>query len=348
MATKQLKATATNAQVLNYVRDNSSLEYQSRIGAAQEANGVVQLKSIMSYAPTANEFVNQLVNLIGLIQIETGSFTNPFEPFKGGMLEYGDTIEHVFNNLLTKIEYDPAVGTGTLDTNPGEIVFGQAPPPTNVAFNKINRQHMYKVTVNEDMIRRAMLSDTGLRQLVDDIISLPLESDKWDEYLIFKQIFIDGLTNTDYFKVTSVDPTAATGSDARLGAAKMLSEQIRAYTKKLAFRSTLYNPAGVMAVSNPSNLYLATTPEISACLDVNVLAFAFHTSAAEVPARVFEVDSLPAGKLGILFDKSYLVQKDTVSKMKSIESPILTWNYFWHHHGIYSDMPFANAIEFSV
>ena len=82
--------------VLDNLRYSSSQDYQERIPTAVDTNIQTVGNAILSYDPTTNEFINTLINKIGLTLVDMKIAKNKLAIFKKGMLDYGDTIEEIF------------------------------------------------------------------------------------------------------------------------------------------------------------------------------------------------------------------------------------------------------------
>src|SRR5688500_512340 len=103
---KSLKPTS-NEITLDRIRNKASSDYQARIPAATKAGVQATMKALMDYRPMRNEFIDALVNRIGLVVARNNSWSNPLAEFKSGMLSFGDTIEEYHMGLVKARTYDP-------------------------------------------------------------------------------------------------------------------------------------------------------------------------------------------------------------------------------------------------
>src|SRR6478752_5070501 len=94
-----LKPTS-NEITLDRIRKKASPDYQARIPEATKAGVQATMKALMNYRPARNEFIDSLVNRIGLVYAQNVSWANPLSEFKRGMLEFGDTIEEIQMGLI--------------------------------------------------------------------------------------------------------------------------------------------------------------------------------------------------------------------------------------------------------
>lgn len=343
MATKTIKTlNATNAEILNAVRTDASFAYQQRIPAATQGDITNTVNNLLEYRPMMNEFIDALVNRIGDVVIKSKVWTNPLAQFKRGMMQYGETIEELATTLLRAKRYDP--------NKCYDDVFACNPPDVMSNFHSINRQDFYELTINDMLLRRAFLTDYGLQDLVGRIMETPYTSDYWDEYLIMRNLFAEYARIDGFYKVQVPDASAAATRSEKQDDAMAITEAVRSMAGKMRFLSGQYNAAGVPTFTNNDDLVLFATPEFVAMLDVNVIAFAFNASAADFKMRVVEVDDFGIdGCQAILCDRDFFMCADTLIDFESIRNPkSISWNYWLHHHGIYSVSRFVNAVMFTT
>lgn len=343
MAVKTVKTlSATNAQILNAIRTDASFAYQQRIPAATQGDITDTVNNLLEYRPMMNEFIDALVNRIGDVVIKSKVWTNPLAQFKRGMMQYGETIEELATTLLEAKRYDP--------NKCYDDVFKCNPPDVMSNFHSINRQDYYELTVNDMLLRRAFLTDYGLQDLVGRIMETPYTSDYWDEYLIMRNLFAEYARIDGFYKVQVPDAAGATTREEKQDRAMAITEAVRAMAGKMRFLSGQYNAAGAPTFTNPDDLVLFATPEFIAMLDVNVIAFAFNASAANLDVRVVPVDDFGIdGCQAILCDRDFFMCADTLIDFESIRNPkAISWNYWLHHHGIYSVSRFVNAVMFTT
>ena len=343
MPTKTIKTlSATNAQILNAIRTDASFAYQQRIPAATQGDITETVNNLLEYRPMMNEFIDALVNRIGDVVIKSKVWSNPLAQFKRGMMQYGDTIEELATTLLQAKRYDP--------NKCYDDVFKCNPPDVMSNFHSINRQDMYELTINDMLLRRAFLTDYGLQDLVGRVMETPYTSDYWDEYLIMRNLFAEYARIDGFYKVQVPDAASASTRAEKQDNAMAITEAVRSMAGKMRFISGQYNAAGVPTFTNPDELVLFATPDFIAMLDVNVLAFAFNASSADINVRTVPVDDFGIdGCHAILCDREFFMCADTLIDFESIRNPkAISWNYWLHHHGIYSVSRFVNAVMFTT
>lgn len=333
----------TNVQLLDAIRADASSDYQRRIPAATQAGVQATVKALTAFRPSYNEFLDALVNRIGTVIARNISWDNPLAKFKRGMLSYGDTIEEIQVGLLKAHVYDPDREALERD------IFGTERPDVQSNFHRVNRQNMYKVTINEPLLQRAFLEPDGLSSFVSQLMTAPSTSDQWDEFLLTVQLFKEYEANGGFYHVHVPDVQVITSSadDAKYALRKM-----RAMADTLKFVSTKYNAAHMPSFAQPDELELFVTPEFNAALDVEALAAAFHIERAEMYGRI---NPIPRDKFdmegcqAILTVRDFFVIADQRLENTSQYNPVtLHNNYFLHHWEVVSASRFVPAVMFTT
>ena len=346
MAVKNVKtldrAKATNAYIMRAMWNDASPQYQQRIPKETQGDISETIAALDSWQPAWNEVADALINRIGDVIFRENVWKNPLAVFKRGMLRYGDSIEEIARGLLQAKRYDP--------NKCYEDVFKCSDVEVWANYHRINRQDRYDLTVRRDMLRRAMVDEYGLVNLVDQIMEAPYTSDEFDEYLIMRNLFAEYYRSFDAYKVQVPDVATATTRAERQDVAATITEMVRATAGRMKFLSGAYNAQGVPTSTKASELVLVVTPEFNAMLDVNVIAYAFNVSATDLPYRVVEVDEIGIdGVQAILCDEAFFVCADNLISFDSIYNPKgLAWNYFLHHWGVYSVSRFVNCVFFTT
>lgn len=332
-----------NVNILNAIRRNATIDYQRRIPAATQANVQDVVRGMLSWSPTRNEFVDALVNRIGMNIYRYNSWTNPLGKFKRGMLEFGDTIEEVNVGLLEAKRYNP--DREYLE----EDLFGQERPDVQSSFHKINRQDFYKLTVNESLLKRAFLADDGLSGFITSLMAAPETSDNYDEFLLMTSLFGEYDKAGGFFYVNTPDVAASGSTETD---AKSFLRSVREYSQKLPFISTHYNAAGMPVAASPDELELFITPEASAAIDVEALAAAFNIEKAAIPSRTTVIPRENFGVVGaqaVLTTRDFFVVADSKLETTSVYNPVgLHSNYFLHHWQTISASRFVPALLFTT
>ena len=339
----RLATDVPNSAILDAVRGEASTDYQRRIPAADIAGVAQTIENLtnVNNRQWFNEFIDVLINRIGMSIYRSNTWTNPLAAFKRGMLTYGNTIEEIQVGLLQAHRYDADVDYGE------GMLFGRERPEVQVNFHTVNRADMYKVTINDALLRRAFLDPTGLSGFINQLMDAPSKSDQWDEFLLAASLFREYESNGGFWHVNVRDVAALNSSEAD---AKDALRKMRAMAGNMQFLSTKYNAAKMPSHAMPDELRLFVTPEYNAAIDVEALAGAFNIERAQVYGKVVE---LPADAIGIdgcqaiLTTDEFFVMADSVFESTTQWNPAnLHNNYFLHHHEVISASRFVPAVMF--
>lgn len=334
---------ADNINILNAIRNDASLDYRKRIPSATKGNIADVADAIFSFRPHKNEFVESLINRIGLVYARNSVWFNPLQEFKRGMLEFGDTIEEIQTGIVKANHYNHQRDYLERD------IFGRADIDIATAFHTVDREDFYKVTVDDNTLRRAFLDPSGLDQLTQQIMSAPTTSDNWDEYLMMASLF---RVMDNKYPMFNINVPDVAKMDSTEDQARSLLRKIRATASNMQFLSTRFNGGKMPVSAHPEDLILFATPEVKSGLDVNALAVLFNVSYADVPTRIVEIrqdDVLMDGVQAFLTTKDFFVIADTSLETTSEFNPVSRQtNFFLHHWEIISASTFAPIIKFST
>ena len=340
--TSVLRTTDT-VGLLNAIRHDASLDYQKRIPIA--TSGAIQetVRTLQSYRPSWNEFVDALINRIGLTVVRSKSWSNPLAEFKMGLLEFGDSIEEVQVGLLRAHTYD------TDRDYMEKTLFGTELPEVQSNFHRVNRRNFYKVSVDEMRLRNAFLTSGGVTNFVTSLMDAPYTSDAYDEFLLTTSLFAEYESNGGFYhvRVPEVSAMESNADDARTALRK-----IRALGDNLRFLSTRYNAAKMPVAAEPEDLILFTTPEFNAAIDVNALAAAFNIDRASLRGRVIPIPRERFGIEGceaILTTRDFFVIADQRFDMTEQYNAVPGMrNYFLHRWQVVSASRFVPAVMFNT
>ena len=280
-----------------------------------------------------NQFVDILVNRIGMTYVRGQQFDNPLAPFKGAKLNYGSTIQEIVPKWIKAHAYEDDVETLLKTHRPDAVQI----------FHSQNRRDQYPITVNADELRTAVTDEYGLNNLVARIMDVPRNSDEYDEYRIILNLLAYYEENYGFHKIKVTEPTDET-------TARALLKQIRAVAGKLRFPSTVYNNVPVPVFAANDELVLMVTPDALASIDVDALAAAFNIDRAEIQMRTVVVDEFPvADAIALLTTRDFFVCNDTLYNTTSFYNPqTLGTTYYLNHWGVYSVTPAVPAVLFTT
>ena len=281
-----------------------------------------------------NQFLDILVNRIGFTYVRQQSYKNPLSVFKGTKLTYGATIQEIAPKWIRAHSYE----------DDSETLLKLHRPEAEVWYHSQNRRDQYPISVNADELRTAFTEETGLNKLIASIMTVPQNSDEYDEFNIMKQLIAEYESRWGFYKehLTSLPTDEATG--------KEFLTKLQTLGGKLQFPSARYSGTNIPVFAKPEELVLITTPEAQAGLNVNTLAGLFNVDLAQVRYRVVLVDEFPIpNAVALLTTEDFFVCSDTLYNTTSFWNPqTLTTNYYLNHWGIYSVSPFVPAILFTT
>lgn len=319
-------------------------------------------EQITSFQPRLNQFVNSMINRVGMVRLHYMLFNNPWSWAKQGKLEMGETIEQIWIGLAEAFPYNPHESESTFAK--------QMPPEVSTAFHSINYREVYKVTVNQQLLKQAFLSLDGLQNFIEDIIGSVYRSAEVDEFMAMKYL-LAVLLLAGKIRVEQINPIDAT-------TASEVVTTVAATTNLFQFPSTNYNMAGVLNTTPIDRLYILESATANAQIKVNSLATAFNIDEVKFMGHVVMYDSLATydwNRMDKIFkaDPNYArFTNDELTLLKSVDliamdqrfmqiydsleqmgEPFINGegmytNYPYHVWKVLSASPFHNCIAFST
>lgn len=337
------KMKTSSVDVVNAVRasmlESGNTEYTDRIPEATRYN-LAQIGEIFKNDDNlANQFLHNIVNRIAFVWVKSRLYKNPLSEFKRGELGFGVSIEEVFVQIAKAHHYNPAIAE--------QKVFAREIPDVKSAFHTLNRQDFYKVTIQNNDLYNAFLSENGVTDMIGRIVDSLYSGDNYDEFLIIVALVAQYIDNNETYDIT----VPALTSEANV---KRFLVKVRSTARMLSFMSTKYNPMGVATYSPMEDLVIIMTPETQAEIDVEALAGAFNMNKAEIENRIVIIDSFgdspkAQSTLAFITDKDFFVLYDKLIKMTEIyNSEGLYWNYCLHHWELMSTSKFSPVVRLTT
>lgn len=357
---KRIANTTLNAStidILNVIRQNASLEYQSSIPTITQEQQIPKVGEVlMGYPALANQFINALVNRIALVRVQSATFNNPYSRLKKGYLNYGETVEEIFTNIARVFVFS--------EEKAESRELKRYLPDVKSAFHAINWRVLYPVTIEEESLRQAFLSLDGVTDLIARIVDTVYTAAEYDEFLLFKYIIIKAVNSGKMY------PVSVNVSDI-----KNAGVAFRGVSNMLTFMSERYNTAGVKNTTPKGRQVLFMDAMFNAQYDVNILAAAFNMDKADFMGRLHLIDdfttfdndrwavirsestglesvtaaelAVMADVLGVFGDEEFFQIYDNLAKFtEKYVAAGLRWNYFYHTWKTVSTSPFANMVVF--
>ena len=349
---------ASTIDIINTIRMNAPQEYQDLVPELTPEQGSLRKvgEVICGYPAFANYFLGSLINRIAAVKVKSATFNNAYAELKKGYLEFGETVEEVFVQIAKAREFSAEKAEAR--------EFKRTLPDVRAAFHTMNWRVQYPVTVQNEDLRQAFLSWSGVEDLIARIVSSLTTANEYDEFLLFKYLLIKAVAHGEMY------PIGVDGSDLHENAAKF-----RGTFNKLPFMSTKYNKAGVTTNTKKEDLAIFMTADYNAQFDVNVLASAFNMDKAEFMGKLYLIDdftsfdndrfdviratcdnleevtsdelALMEGVKAILVDKEWFQCYDNLQTITEVYvSSGLYWNYNLTVWKTISSSPFSNAVVF--
>lgn len=327
-----------NARIINFVRDNAGLDYQNRVPVATQSNLSDTLKAIQSYEPNWNTFVNVLLDQCCLPLYRRNSWTNDLAKFKTARIRNGSWVQEVGFGLIQAHSYDKSA------TN----VFGLREPEVATYFHRQNRKDKYAISVDEEGLAQAFVTDGELSSFVSGILTAVQNSDNVDEYLIMRELFAHYQNEYGFYNYQI--PNLSTSSDLKSDTQKItqILKEVAGYMK-YPTQNAKYNKAGLPYVG--TELVFITTPYFLSRNDVYNLASAFNVEYGRFVGDILqEVDEIPIdGCQALLVDRDWFVCTDTRIRQSAVyNDDNMVTNHFLHHWGVYSTSLLAPCAMLSL
>lgn len=348
---------ASTIDILNTIRANASYEYQNLVPEISDVKEIPKVGEVLyGYPALANQFINALVNRIALVSVKSATFNNAYAELKKGYLEFGETVEEVFVNIAKAREFSAEKAE--------QREHKRTIPDVRTAFHTMNWRVQYPVTIQDEDLRTAFLSATGVQDLIAKIIDAVYTGAEYDEYLLFKYLMIKAIAHG---KMYPKSIGSGTMTDAAVA--------FRSMSNQLTFMSSKYNASGVTTTTPKKDQHIFMDSTYNAQYDVNVLAGAFNMDKADFIGKLKLIDDwttfdndrfseimensdmieeVTAEELALMSDvKAVLVDSEWFqvydNQNKFTEKYVASgmyWNYFYNVWKTVSSSPFSNAIVF--
>lgn len=357
---KKVNVTNLNAStmdIINTIRANASYEYQQLVPKVTKETDIPRVGEVLyGYPALANQFINSLINRIAMVRVKSAVFNNAYAELKKGYLEFGETVEEVFVNIVKAREFSAEKAESR--------ELKRSLPDVRTAMHCMNWRVQYPVTIQDEDLRQAFLTMDGVQDLIAKIVNAVYTAAEYDEYLLFKYLIIKAVSHGKMYPV-SFDPADI----------KNAAVAFRGASNMLTFMSSKYNASGVTTSTSKADQYIFMDATYNAKYDVEVLSAAFNMDKAEYAGKLKLIDdfttfdnarfdeiransdmleevtqeelTLMAKVKGVLIDSEWFQVYDNQNKFteKYVASGEY-WNYFYNVWKTVSSSPFSNAIVF--
>ena len=329
--------------VLNTIRDAASDYYRSMVPVATETNLSDVGNPILTYSILKNEFLDLLVNKIALPIVNARSFRSPLAFLKRQGSPLSTDEEEIGVNPAIAKQYD-AKSTDLL---------AQTTPDVKVAYHRMNRQERYDCTIQFAVLRGGFQSWGGFDRLTEEIVQSLYNGNYIDEFIQTKRLLGAGVVDGSMATVEVAMPVDT-------ATAKAFAKKARTLYNNFSSPNTVYNAwsrlggagAAYTSWSNKGDIYFFIRNDISAELDIEVLASAFNIDKADLLGRIVYVPDFgdiegAENIYAIMCDKKYPVIIDKLFMAEEFRNGSnLSVNYYLHVWQTYSTSPLQNAVAF--
>lgn len=362
--TKAVNPAADAVKLVNAVRSAMSADYRNAVDIATDFGDVKAIGQIvMAYPGFQNEFLDTVVNKVASTYAMSKLYSNPLKIFMKGELALGETVELVFNDIISARQYD-------IDKAENEV-FKRGDANALASYAAINSRTFYKCVVEPNQLAHAFISETGFYALIENITAQLVNSMEQDQFMAMKYLVGLHVLN-GHFKPVEIPSVSKTNMAD-------IATTIKAVSNAVEFPSTgkNYNYAGVHTFALKGDQYLISNADFDATMDVNLLASAFNMDKAEFMGHrvmvddfgaieVERLDAMFAGVPGyttptseqlaaisaipaILIDRDwfFILTQNLQNGVDSLQNPEGMYRNYWRHVWMsYSANPFAIAVVF--
>lgn len=348
---------ASTIDIINTIRANASAEYQSLVPEVTTAHDIPAVGEVLvGYPAMANQFLSALINRIAAVRIKSATFNNAYSMLKKGYLEFGETVTEYFVQIAKAREFSAEKAE--------QRELKRTLPDVRAAFHIMNYRVQYPITIQDQDLRQAFTSESGVQDLIARIVDSIYTAAEYDEFLLFKYLLIKAISHGKMY------PVAFDATDMKDGAVKF-----RGTSNGLTFMSKKYNASGVTTATPKGDQAIFMDSNFNAKFDVDVLSAAFNMEKADFMGRLLLIDDfttfdnerfdeiransdmieeVTAAELALMADvKAVLVDTEwfqvydnnTMFTEKYVASGMY-WNYFYNVWKTVSSSPFSNAVVF--
>lgn len=347
---------ASTLDIINTIRANASAEYQDLVPEITKASEIPKVGEVLyGYPALANQFLSSLINRIALVKVKSAVFNNAYAELKKGYLEFGEAVEEVFVNIAKAREFSAEKAASR--------EFKRTIPDVKTAFHWMNWRVQYPITIQQEDLKRAFTNANGVQDMIAKIIDSIYTAAEYDEYLLFKYMFIKAFNQGKMHVVEGISTT------------NVAAKAFRGMSNRLTFMSNNFNSAGVTTSTPKSDQYIFMDSLFNAEYDVDELAAAFNMEKADFMGKLMLIDDFTtfdnerfaeiransdmievvtdeeltnmAGIKAILVDKEWFQFYDNLSQFTDVfVSSGLYWNYNYHVWKTVSYSPFSNVVAF--
>ena len=237
-----------------------------------------------TFSATANQFIESIVNKIVYQKVDKMEFTNPFKQFEGYAVKYGDTIENIFTELPEGYTFDKDA------TDP----FTKFVPSVKVLYATINFEMQYCVTIQDSLLRRAVINEYGLMNLIEYFLNTLGDRKAIDEY----QATVYMLNNADIY-AGGFESLPVYEASTDVEKYKIVTQKIIDVATDFALPCKDNNKLNVLTATKKSDVVLVIKQELLNHINLDYLAGVFNLAKVDLVKNIIPVRSFKVIKPGM-------------------------------------------------
>lgn len=331
---------------------DDSLTWANRIPEASVENfekiGIVMLDP--SGGQLMNEWLNSMLNRIGLTLFRAPRTRNKLARFFSGSMEWGEFIQETAVNIPKAKTY---LGGKTIaDLEPCEPnPYCKEITESVTHYHARNRKEFYKRTIWPNQLKPAFTGDGGFNTLIDIIISSLYDANAADTYIWTKRVFHEYITQSVVpLKAAQVVQIAPVTDDVT---ARNFIRALKLAALRLGDNTQAYNPSGIVQYTDPADMVLFVKRDMLPTIQVDTLTGAFHEEyLTDALTGMIVLDDFgdPASPIvAALVDKDFFMIYQNMQEFTTLYNPEgLYWNYWLHIWETYAASFMKNAIFFTT
>ena len=334
------------AKVFNTARSTMNNVYLNDLPVATNEN-IQTISNILfndSYKPMLNDFVQNLINRIGLTIVRNKTFSNPLSILRKGSMPLGTDIQDIYENPAVAEQYE-------ISNSAMAKLLTITDPDTHVAYYRLNRKDKYTKSISRENLQNAFVSWEKFENYITAITTSLYSGNYIDEFKLTKSL-IDGAYDNDKVIVEVIDDiTDETTAKNFVKKARSLFNKMKLPSENFNAYSKFSGAKGKITTwTEDDRFILIVTSDVMAEVDVEVLARAFNIENSKFLGRVIEVDSFKNKEIkAILCDEAWFQIFENLMRFDEFyNANVMMWNEYLHVWQTYAICPFANAVVFAT
>lgn len=226
------------------------------------------------FTATVNDVLNA-VNKIAFQKVEKMNFSDPFKKYDGRPITYGSTIENIWIQQPDGYKYDKDA------TDP----FSKQANKNKVLYAAINYDMQYQTTIQKDLMKRAVLNEGGLMELINYITESVGTRAEIDTYEATIRMLNNPALYADGFETLDVSMFA---NDPKQRA-KKIGRKIKDVVTDFALPATDNNKLRVKNICPKERALLIIKQELLNDIDWDYLEGVFNLTKVDLGTKIITV-----------------------------------------------------------